>query len=51
VALYLASEVGRVRVERLVIAIWPLLLVQIAVLLLITYVPSVALWLPRYFGY
>lgn len=51
VALYLASEIGRVRVERLVLAIWPLLLVQVAVLLLITYVPSVALWLPRYFGY
>ncbi|MSQ73809.1 MAG: TRAP transporter large permease [Betaproteobacteria bacterium] len=51
VALYLASEVGKVRIERLIAAIWPLLLVQIAVLFFITYVPSVSLALPRYFGY
>lgn len=51
VALYLASEVGRVRIERLVQRIWPLLLVQVAVLFFITYVPSVPLALPRWFGY
>jgi len=51
VALYLASEIGKVRIERLIVAIWPLLLVQIAVLFFITYVPSVSLALPRYFGY
>lgn len=51
VALYLASEIGKVRIERLVVAIWPLLLVQIAVLFFITYVPDVSLALPRYFGF
>jgi C4-dicarboxylate transporter DctM subunit len=51
VALYLASEVGKVRIERLIAAIWPLLLVQVAILLFISYVPSVPLALPRYFGY
>lgn len=51
VALYLASEIGQVRLEQLIARIWPLLLVPIGVLLFITYVPSVALFLPRYFGY
>jgi TRAP-type C4-dicarboxylate transport system permease large subunit len=51
VALYLASEVGKVRIERVMVAIWPLLLLQIAVLLFVTYVPDVSLALPRYFGF
>lgn len=51
VALYLASEVGKVRIERVMAAIWPLLLVQVAVLLFISYVPRVSLALPRYFGF
>lgn len=51
VALYLAAEVGKVRVERVIARIWPLLLVQVAVLLFITYVPAVPLALPRFFGY
>jgi tripartite ATP-independent transporter DctM subunit len=50
-ALYLASEIGKVRLELLIARIWPLLLVEIAVLLFITYVPIVSLFLPRYFGY
>jgi C4-dicarboxylate transporter DctM subunit len=51
VALYLASEIGKVRLERLIAAIWPLLQVTIGVLLLITYVPGIAVFLPRYLGY
>ena len=51
VALYLAAEIGKVRIERVIAAIWPLLLVQIAVLFFITYVPGVSLALPRYFGF
>jgi tripartite ATP-independent transporter DctM subunit len=51
VALYLASDIGRVRLEALIARIWPLLLVQIAVLFFITYAPDVSLFLPRYFGY
>ena len=51
VALYLAAEIGKVRIERVISAIWPLLLVQIAVLFLITYVPDLSLALPRYFGF
>jgi C4-dicarboxylate transporter DctM subunit len=51
VALYLASEIGKVRIERLVIAILPMLAVLIGVLMLITYVPVIGLALPRYFGF
>ncbi|MCZ7658131.1 MAG: TRAP transporter large permease [Xanthobacteraceae bacterium] len=51
VALYLASEIGKVRIERLVIAILPMLVVLLGVLMLITYVPAIPLALPRYFGY
>jgi len=51
VALYLASEIGKVKLDRLIVAIWPMLLVLIGVLMLITYVPAIPLALPRYFGY
>jgi TRAP-type C4-dicarboxylate transport system permease large subunit len=32
-------------------AVMPFLIIQIAVLLLMTYVPGVVLWLPRLMGY
>jgi tripartite ATP-independent transporter DctM subunit len=51
IALFLACEIGKVPFERLAIRILPLLGVQVINLFIITYVPSVALWLPRYFGY
>ncbi len=51
VALYLASEIGKVRIERLIVAIWPMLVLLIGVLLVISYVPDIPLALPRYFGY
>jgi len=51
VALYLASEIGKVKLDRLIVAIWPMLLVLVGVLMLITYVPAIPLALPRYFGY
>lgn len=51
VALYLSAEIGRVRLERLIRVIWPQLLLQVVVLLFITYVPSASLALPRWLGY
>lgn len=51
VALYLGAEVAGVSVERIIKTIGAFLLVHIAVLLAITYVPSIALWLPRTSGY
>lgn len=51
VALYLGSNVAGIKVERVIWATMPLLLVQIVVLLLVTYVPAIGLSLPRAFGY
>jgi C4-dicarboxylate transporter DctM subunit len=51
VALYLASEIGKVRIERLIAAIWPMLVLLIGVLFVISYVPDIPLALPRFFGY
>ena len=51
VCLFVAADIAGITVERLVVAIWPFLLVQIGVLFLITYVPDVATFLPRLFGY
>lgn len=48
--LFTASSVGRISVERLVWAIWPFLLVEFVVLLLITYIPSLTLAIPRMLG-
>lgn len=51
VALYLSAEVGGVRIEQLIRAIWPQLVLQVIVLMFITYVPSASLALPRWLGY
>ncbi|MGH7266616.1 MAG: TRAP transporter large permease [Candidatus Rokuibacteriota bacterium] len=50
VVLFLVSNITKLSIERLVRAMWPFLLVEVAVLFLITYVPDVALWVPRLFG-
>lgn len=44
--LYIASSLGEVRLESLVKALMPFLVVAFIVLLIITYLPSITLWLP-----
>ena len=51
VCLFVASGIARISVERLVATIWPFLLLEIGVLLLITYVPGLATALPRLLGF
>lgn len=51
VCLFVAADIAKIRVEKLVLAIWPFLLVEIGVLLLITYVRDLPTALPRYFGF
>ena len=51
ICLFVAADIANISFEKLVMAIWPFLLVEVAVLLLITYVPEVAMIVPRYFGY
>jgi hypothetical protein len=43
-------EVGRVTIEQVVREIWPFYGVMFFVLMLVTYIPSVSLWLPRILG-
>ncbi len=47
VCLFIASSIARISLEQISKAIFPFLLSAIAVLLLVTYLPELALWLPR----
>ncbi|MDX5433402.1 MAG: hypothetical protein LPK20_07515 [Halomonas sp.] len=49
--LFVADSVAKVGLARLSRRVLPLLLVQILVLLIITFVPAVVTWLPRLLGY
>jgi TRAP-type C4-dicarboxylate transport system permease large subunit len=51
VCLFVASGIARISMERLVRAVWPFLLWQIVILLLVTYVPAISMWVPWLFGY
>ena len=51
VCLFVASDIAKIPVERLILAIWPFLVLEILVLLLITYVPGLAIALPRLVGF
>jgi len=48
VNLFVASSVGNVKFERIVMAIIPFLISMIICLLVITFVPSMSLWLPSF---
>jgi tripartite ATP-independent transporter DctM subunit len=45
--LFVGCAVGRVTIEQVVREIWPFYAVMFIVLMLVTYVPSISLWLPR----
>ncbi len=49
--LFIMTNIARVPLRDLVREVAPFLLVMLAVLLLITYLPGIALWLPRQLGY
>ncbi len=50
VCLYVACGISDVRLDQLSKAVIPFLLIEIAVLFLITYVPDIIMFLPRMFG-
>ena len=50
VILFLVCNITKMTMERLIRAIWPFLLVEVAILLLVTYLPGIALVVPRMFG-
>jgi TRAP-type C4-dicarboxylate transport system permease large subunit len=47
IGLYIMVEVGKVPFERVAVAVLPSLILLFVVLILITYVPSLTLWLPN----
>jgi tripartite ATP-independent transporter DctM subunit len=48
--LFVGCAVGKVTIEEVMRRIWPFYGVMFAVLMLVTYVPSISLWLPRLLG-
>lgn len=49
--LFVVCGLTKMKIETLVKAIWPFLVAEIIVLLLVTYVEPISMWLPRVFGY
>ena len=45
--LFVGCAVGRVTIEQVVREIWPFYAVMFLVLMLVTYIPTISLWLPR----
>ncbi len=50
VDLFIASAITKVSIERIVVAIWPYILVLVIDLLLITFVPPISTFLVRLIG-
>jgi C4-dicarboxylate transporter DctM subunit len=48
--LYVASGIAKMGITELTVAVWPWLLTMLVFLVLITYVPSISLFLPRLLG-
>jgi C4-dicarboxylate transporter DctM subunit len=48
--LYVASGITKMGITELTIAVWPWLLTMLGFLMLVTYWPTLSLWLPRYLG-
>jgi len=48
--LYVASGVTKMGMTELTIAVWPWLIAMLLFLILVTYVPSISLWLPNTLG-
>ncbi|HTQ01617.1 MAG TPA: TRAP transporter large permease [Casimicrobiaceae bacterium] len=48
--LFVGCAVGKVTMEEVMRKIWPFYAVMFVVLMLVTYIPSVSLWLPRALG-
>jgi C4-dicarboxylate transporter DctM subunit len=48
--LYVASGITKMGITELTVAVWPWLLAMLGFLALVTYVPSISLWLPRALG-
>jgi C4-dicarboxylate transporter, DctM subunit len=48
--LYVASGIAKMGITELTIAVWPWLLTMLVFLVMVTYIPQISLWLPRFLG-
>jgi TRAP-type C4-dicarboxylate transport system permease large subunit len=48
--LFVGCAIGGINMERAARGLWPFYLAMVAVLLLVTLVPAMSLWLPRWVG-
>jgi C4-dicarboxylate transporter DctM subunit len=48
--LYVASGIAKMGITELTIAVWPWLLTMLVFLVMVTYIPGISLWLPRFLG-
>ena len=48
--LYVASGITRMGITELTVAVWPWLLAMLCFLMLVTYWPTMSIWLPTYLG-
>jgi tripartite ATP-independent transporter DctM subunit len=48
--LFVGCAVGKVTIEEVMRRIWPFYAVMFMVLMLVTYIPAISLWLPRWLG-
>ena len=48
--LYVASGITRTGITELTIAVWPWLLTMLVFLIMVTYMPTMSLWLPKMLG-
>jgi TRAP-type C4-dicarboxylate transport system permease large subunit len=49
--LFVVCGISKISLERISKEIWPFILIEVGVLLLITYVPAIPMALPKLFGY
>jgi len=49
--LFVADSVANVGLGRLIRQIWPFFLVELAALIIITFIPATVTWIPRLFGF
>lgn len=51
ITLFVTSPIAETTIEETFKGGWPMLVVSVIVLILLTYIPQITLWLPRMFGY
>lgn len=51
VCLYVGCSIAKISIEQLTKSLWPFLLAEILVVLLVTYIPWLSTWIPSLFGF